>query len=61
MQVLAGIRTVASLCAERFEVTRYSNLLALAERAGIQGSIAQGLCQSAFYAMFYIVYALAFW
>jgi ABC transporter transmembrane region len=61
MQVLAGIKTVASLCAERLEVARYSKLLALAERAGIQGSVAQGLRQSVFNAMFYSIFALAFW
>ena len=60
-QVLAGIKTVASLCTERFEVERHSQLLALAERAGIQGSIAQGMCQSTFLALFYLVIALAFW
>jgi ABC transporter transmembrane region len=59
--VLAGIKTVASLCTERLELARYSQLLALAESAGIQGSIAQGMCQSAFFALFYLVFALAFW
>ncbi|KAG5181118.1 ATP-binding cassette, sub-family B, member 1A [Tribonema minus] len=60
-EVFAGIRTVASLCAEPWEVVRYSKYLVQAEAAGIRNGLQSGLGQGAVFMSFFLAYALAFW
>ncbi|KAG5184898.1 ATP-binding cassette, sub-family B, member 1A [Tribonema minus] len=60
-EVFAGIRTVASLCAEPWEVARYGRHLLSAEKAGIKNGIQNGLGKASMFSCFYLAYALAFW
>jgi ATP-binding cassette subfamily B (MDR/TAP) protein 1 len=59
-EVIAGIRTVASLCSEPFEVDRYSRSLVKAEAAGIRKGIYAGLSGGSLFASFFLSYAVAF-
>jgi hypothetical protein len=60
-QAMTGVRTVASLCAERWAVGRYSKQLILAVKVGIASSIQHGLGNGLCFACLYCFYALAFW
>lgn len=52
---------MASLCAEPWEMARYSHHLLLAEKAGIRNGIQNGLGKGSMFFCFYLSYALAFW
>eukprot|EP00903_Cladosiphon_okamuranus_P008530 g8189.t1 len=60
-EVIASIRTVASLTAEENEVARYSNHLDGAEIAGIKAGLTKGVGTAVLFASFFLGYALAFW
>ena len=45
--VFAGVRTVASLCAEPWEIARYTRHLVNAEKAGIKSGITNGFGKGA--------------
>jgi ATP-binding cassette, subfamily B (MDR/TAP), member 1 len=59
--VFAGVRTVASLCAEPWEIKRYTQHLLSAEKAGITNGVQNGLGKGSMFFCFYLSYALAFW
>jgi ABC transporter transmembrane region len=59
--VFAGVRTVASLCSEPWEIKRYTQYLLSAEKAGIKNGLQNGLGQGIMFASFFLAYALAFW
>jgi ABC-type multidrug transport system fused ATPase/permease subunit len=59
--VFAGVRTVASLCSEPWEIKRYTQYLLSAEKAGIKNGMQNGLGQGIMFASFFLAYALAFW
>lgn len=61
MQVFAGVRTVASLCSEPWEINRYTQHLISAEKAGIKNGVQNGLGQGVMFCSFFLAYALAFW
>jgi ABC-type multidrug transport system fused ATPase/permease subunit len=60
-EVFAGVRTVASLCSEPWEIKRYTQYLLSAEKAGIKNGLQNGLGQGIMFASFFLAYALAFW
>lgn len=60
-EVIGGIRTVASLCSEEAEISRYDLLLDKAEAAGIKNGTEAGLGKAILFTCFYCSYALAFW
>ncbi len=59
--MLSGIRTVASLNAEKIELERYGKHLDGAYKAGIKEGMAKGVGNGALFVSFYMSYALAFW
>lgn len=61
LQVLSGIRTVASLTSEDIELKRYAGHLEGAYVSGIKEGIAKGIGGGALFTSFYFSYALAFW
>ena len=61
VQVLSGIRTVASLNSEEAELKRYGKHLDGAYRAGIKEGISKGLGNGMLFMSFYLSYSLAFW
>ena len=61
VQVLSGIRTVASLNSEEAELERYGKHLDGAYRAGIKEGMSKGLGNGMLFTSFYMSYALAFW
>ena len=61
MQVLSGIRTVASLNAEKQELARYNKHLDGAYKAGIKEGMAKGVGNGMLFTSMYMSYALAFW
>lgn len=61
LQVLSGIRTVASLNSEEIEIKRYSGHLDGAYKAGIREGISKGLGNGMLFTCFYFSYGLAFW
>ncbi|CAM9430112.1 unnamed protein product, partial [Ascophyllum nodosum] len=60
-EVIASIRTVASLTAEENELKRYSTHLEGAERSGVKAGLTQGTGVAALFGSFFLAYALAFW
>ncbi|CAN0110337.1 unnamed protein product, partial [Ectocarpus fasciculatus] len=60
-EVIASIRTVASLTAEENEMDRYSTHLDGAEKAGIKAGLNKGVGTATLFASFFLGYALAFW
>ncbi|CAN0289073.1 unnamed protein product, partial [Ectocarpus sp. 12 AP-2014] len=60
-EVIASIRTVASLTAEENEIDRYSAHLDGAEKAGIKAGLNKGVGTATLFASFFLGYALAFW
>ncbi|CAN0102225.1 unnamed protein product [Pylaiella littoralis] len=60
-EVIASIRTVASLTAEENELKRYSAHLDGAEAAGVKAGLNQGIGSATLFASFFLGYALAFW
>lgn len=61
MQVLSGIRTVASLNSEEIELERYGKHLDGAYKAGVKEGMAKGIGNGMLFTSFYMSYALAFW
>ncbi|CAN0376721.1 unnamed protein product, partial [Laminaria digitata] len=60
-EVIASVRTVASLTAEETEFKRYSAHLNGAEIAGIKAGVNKGVGTATLFASFFLGYALAFW
>lgn len=61
MQVLSGIRTVASLNSEEIELKRYADHLDGAYDAGVKEGVSKGVGNGMLFVSFYMSYALAFW
>mmetsp|Transcript_14361 Transcript_14361/g.20338 ORF Transcript_14361/g.20338 Transcript_14361/m.20338 type:complete len:1250 (-) Transcript_14361:58-3807(-) len=60
-EVIGGMRTVASLCAEQYEISRYRKHLLNAEKSGIKQAVLMGIGSGALFMSFFLAYALAFW
>ncbi|KAG5193165.1 P-loop containing nucleoside triphosphate hydrolase protein [Tribonema minus] len=60
-EVFAGIRTVASLCAEPLEMVRYSKQLLLAEAQTIKSCVLNGGSMGVLMSLLLLSYSLAFW
>ena len=60
-EAISSMRTVVAFGGEEKEAERYSNRLALAEKAGIKKALFNGIGVGMLQLCIFLVYALAFW